>query len=408
MISASEDGLAEIESALLKMENTYEFAGQTETSLFEIGYDLDDIIFSRTRIESTLTDLEFTEGLLIPDEYYVQASGGDWFVLSPWNQGDRFAELPQFDANDLRSAYRDITRSLAGVVQADDEGIGEELFLRIEAVYIDSPVRGTVDIWLHRDSHLPRKLHLKASEDGVDFEVVMEFTGYDLPMLLPDPPANAEPMQDYDVVIGTCVGDSIESCLPAQDELNAVSTRFCEGEGHRVCLVPIGQVDADLVLHLVEYYRGRYGLPVSIVTPRDLPERFVDDRRGQARTTNLISEVRVAAGGTRADPDAVLIGLTPLDIYNPNRSYNWLFAHKQNFEPFGIISTFRMNPEVYGEPANEELFRTRVRKMVSRYIGVLHYGLRESSDPSSPVYGSIGGLGDLDNMSEAPLVPAGP
>ena len=38
--------------------------------------------------------------------------------------------------------------------------------------------------------------------------------------------------------------------------------------------------------------------------------------------------------------------------------------------------------------------------MVTKYIGVMYYGLTESSDPRSVLYGNILGVSDLDNMGE--------
>ena len=60
----------------------------------------------------------------------------------------------------------------------------------------------------------------------------------------------------------------------------------------------------------------------------------------------------------------------------------------------------RMSPEFYGEPANDQLFFSRMRKLVSKYIGLLYYGLPPSEDPASPMFDSILGPADLDAMTE--------
>ena len=64
-----------------------------------------------------------------------------------------------------------------------------------------------------------------------------------------------------------------------------------------------------------------------------------------------------------------------------------------------------MDPQTYGDPADRDLFEARVRKMLTKYIGLLYYGLEESPDPKSPLYSSIGGLEALDNVTEPLVLP---
>ena len=59
-----------------------------------------------------------------------------------------------------------------------------------------------------------------------------------------------------------------------------------------------------------------------------------------------------------------------------------------------------MNPEFYSEPADDELMQSRFRKLLTKYIGLLYYGLPTSSDPTSPMFDSILGPDDLDRMTE--------
>ena len=49
---------------------------------------------------------------------------------------------------------------------------------------------------------------------------------------------------------------------------------------------------------------------------------------------------------------------------------------------------------------DEELLRSRLRKMVIKNIGMMYYGLPVSRDPRSVLYGNVLGLDDLDYMSE--------
>lgn len=419
---ASEDSLAAINSVMLNMESSYEFQGKKEIIYYEIGYEEDEIMFTRYGLEGG--NPEFTEELFIPDDYYLRVANGDWFVISPWPRGGPNSEVVSGSVDEVGQYYREIIHMLVDTVQIEDGLIGSEVFYRYEAAigippsgpgFISiEPVRvgeedGIATVWLYKDTYLPRRVEMTGVVEDSIFNMTVDYIDYDLPVLLPDPPAEAAPYRDYNLhTAGACAGEAIAACLPAQHELDAVSQRFCEGEGRRVCIVPMGQVDAQLVVSLVDYYEERYGLPITIIEPAEVPEEIVNEQRGQVPVDDLIFRMQLRVGDSFQDPDIVLIGLTPLDLYNPFHYWAWIFGIQLTAEnPVAVISTFRMNPEIYGQPANEEAFRTRVRKMVSKYIGVLYYELPESSDPLSPVYGSIGGLGDLDNMSEAPLVPVG-
>lgn len=59
-----------------------------------------------------------------------------------------------------------------------------------------------------------------------------------------------------------------------------------------------------------------------------------------------------------------------------------------------------MDPVAYGQPPNEELLRSRLRKMVMKDIGIMYYGLPLSNDPRSVMYRNILGIDDLDRMTE--------
>ena len=54
-----------------------------------------------------------------------------------------------------------------------------------------------------------------------------------------------------------------------------------------------------------------------------------------------------------------------------------------------------------GLSANQtQEFEARIRKMVTKNIGVLYYHLPQSIHPKSAMYGAIGGIEELDFMGE--------
>ncbi len=52
------------------------------------------------------------------------------------------------------------------------------------------------------------------------------------------------------------------------------------------------------------------------------------------------------------------------------------------------------------KPVSEDQIRTRMRKVVTKCVGVLYYHLAQSDDPQSVLYRNVGGIRELDYMGE--------
>jgi predicted Zn-dependent protease len=197
-----------------------------------------------------------------------------------------------------------------------------------------------------------------------------------------------------------CYGPDFDRCQEAQAELAPIAQDSCAGEGRRVCLVPLGQVSPELVQHLIAHYQEEYGLPVTVMRPPAVPDEVVNSDRGQVSGEAIVDYFLGDFPEMSLDPNAVVIGLTPLDMYTEHQNWRFAFGVKGSFtNPRGVVSTFRTDPDTIGK-RNDELLFTRARKMVTRYIGFLYYGLLPMPDPTSVLYESILSLDDLDRMGE--------
>lgn len=67
-----------------------------------------------------------------------------------------------------------------------------------------------------------------------------------------------------------------------------------------------------------------------------------------------------------ADADRVL-GVTEVDLYVPG--LNFVFGEAQPPHGPAVISLFRLRPEFYGEPPNEELYLGRASKEAVHEVG---------------------------------------
>jgi len=198
-----------------------------------------------------------------------------------------------------------------------------------------------------------------------------------------------------------CSGEKLEACLGAQTLLEPLTKESCEGREKRVCFVPLGQVSPELVENLVDYYHREYAyLTIQIVRPLTIPSEMVNADRQQVEASSLSDYMN---SQFHYDPDAVLIGLTPVDLYWSDKNWRYTFGVREAGrwdDLFGVVSYARMDPRVYGLRENEDLLYSRVRKLVSKYIGIMYYDLSDSSDPSSPLYNNILSPSDLDRMQE--------
>ena len=200
-----------------------------------------------------------------------------------------------------------------------------------------------------------------------------------------------------------CYDEDFERCQEAQDELQPIAQDSCAGDGKRVCLVPLGQVSPELMQQLVGHYEEQYGLTVTVLRPLAIPDLVVNSDRGQLEGGALLGFMRGTFPDESADPNVVLIGLTPLDMYTKERDWRFAFGVKGVVaDPKAVISTFRMNPQTFGDFPDDGLLFSRAQKMVSRYIGFFYYRLPANSDSESLLYSSILSLGDLDRL-QGPL-----
>ena len=205
-----------------------------------------------------------------------------------------------------------------------------------------------------------------------------------------------------------CTGPEREGCLEAQTELAPVAQASCAGSGRRVCFVPLGQVDPELVRNLVQYYRDEYGLEIGVLTPSAVPAGMTNPDREQIDGESLSEYAGRLFPADFANPNVALIGLTPLDLYAEDR--NWYFQlGNATWAPqaHAVVSTYRMHLGTLYLVEDERVL-SRTRKLVTKYLGLMFYDLPLSDDPTSPMFDNILGVSDLDRMGEVLPVPAGP
>jgi predicted Zn-dependent protease len=164
-----------------------------------------------------------------------------------------------------------------------------------------------------------------------------------------------------------------------------------------IILVPLGDFQDSKVQALVNYYRDKFNLKVKTVPPLKIKPSAFDPRRKQLIAEEALEDMQWGYPRLSGDPRAVMIGLTNEDMYI--RKYDWQFTFSwRQYGRFAVVSEARMG---LGSPRpGQDKIESRLRKMVTKNIGVMYYDRQPSDDPRSVMYDRIGGLEELDFMGE--------
>jgi tetratricopeptide (TPR) repeat protein len=188
-----------------------------------------------------------------------------------------------------------------------------------------------------------------------------------------------------------------ENVAETFEDFAVPQNRECGKE--KLYLIPLNNFSTQSLNRLVTYYKQKNGIEAIPIQPLPLRLAAIDKRRQQLVAEDVIELMKRTHSKLVEDPNAILIGLTDEDMYI--RKKNWEFAFSYwTHGRFAVVSNARMNPVNLGAPADNDLLDRRMRKMLSKNIGLLYYQMSPSNNPKSVLYSDIQGLKDLDNMSE--------
>jgi hypothetical protein len=186
------------------------------------------------------------------------------------------------------------------------------------------------------------------------------------------------------------------ACVWKKKNYVPLDKRQLHGAG-KIHFVPLGHFPASKVEDLVAYYRDKFNLTVEVLPAVRLNASVRDADRQQLIAESIIALMKSAYPDLTRDPEAILIGLTGEDMYIARYDWQYTFSWRQD-KKFAVVSSARMN--LGASFRKEGLDQERLRKMVSKNIGILYYRLPASDDPASVLYNNVGGVSDLDRMGE--------
>jgi predicted Zn-dependent protease len=178
----------------------------------------------------------------------------------------------------------------------------------------------------------------------------------------------------------------------------AIAAASCTRE-KTLYLVPIGRLTAVSIDEVGSHYRDRFGIDVVTLPLLTLDRTSYDPQRDQLIAEELVAQLKRGYPEHARNPRAVIIALTDGDIYIRSSDWQFAFSYREDGR-FGVLSAARMNPARFHEPPDDELLRRRFRKMLTKSVGILFFGLETNDDPKSVLYGNVLGLEELDGMGE--------
>jgi predicted Zn-dependent protease len=173
-----------------------------------------------------------------------------------------------------------------------------------------------------------------------------------------------------------------------------IDKQSLKGSG-KLYLVPLGDFSKLTTEELATYYKAKYGLSLETLPPVQIPPSARNAEREQLIAEEAVDLMRRVNTEISRNPNAILIGLTSEDMYISKYDWQFSFSWREQGK-YAVVSTGRMN---LGRVTDDQI-RIRLRKIVTKNIGILYFHLRQSDDPRSVLYRNVGGIRELDYMGE--------
>jgi predicted Zn-dependent protease len=130
-----------------------------------------------------------------------------------------------------------------------------------------------------------------------------------------------------------------------------------------ISIVPVNSIDADFVTRLGLCLEERFLAPFLVRAPLRVPKNVLNGVRGQLFTGALATQI-----ATKYPPrDGYVLSITDYDLYRISARY--VFGEGDPTTHIALVSRFRLAPEFYGEPVDENMLFQRTLKESVRALG---------------------------------------
>jgi predicted Zn-dependent protease len=167
----------------------------------------------------------------------------------------------------------------------------------------------------------------------------------------------------------------------------------------KLYLVPLGEFPYEVAEELASFYRSKYGIHVETLPNVPISPGAMNRRRRQLIAEGAVEILEEAYPQLKNNSEAIVIGLTIKDMYIAQVDWQFGFSWRAQ-NKYAVVSVGRMNLPNGKQKVTKELFLSRIRKVVTKNVGILYYKLGASDNPRSVLYRKVGGIRELDNMGE--------
>lgn len=169
-------------------------------------------------------------------------------------------------------------------------------------------------------------------------------------------------------------------------------------------LVPIGYVPAEALREWARRYSELARLKVEVVGQLPLPDNVVDTVRKQLIAERAVDLMARTLTYERRKPWALVIGVTPHDMYIAGSDWHYAYAYGQG--KFALVSAARMADAESNDQHWSARVSMRVQKMLDKRIALQMFGLGNSAALPAVLATPVLGLDDLDRLDAQALSQA--
>ncbi len=181
---------------------------------------------------------------------------------------------------------------------------------------------------------------------------------------------------------------------------NVVDSSLLTAHG-KLYFAPMGAQVVPVQM-LADYYRQKFNTEITVLPALEPQSSACNGWRKKCIAEEMMIQAERAFPQVTRDPDSVVIILTDEDIYPRSLGWDFTYSFHRGYR-IGIVSSRRMDPAFWGDPANNAVRLANEKQMLTKYIAQMYFHVPISHDPTSIMYQPQTPNGGPDDLYESDL-----